>query len=51
VRAARISNVVPTSRIRNSTRVGVMMSVVSSRALSDTGVMSPYPVVVTLTVE
>jgi hypothetical protein len=38
---ARNSSVVPTSRIRNSTRSGVTTKVVSSRALSETGTMSP----------
>jgi hypothetical protein len=33
--------VVPTSRMRNSTRAGVTTIVVTSRARSVTGVMSP----------
>jgi hypothetical protein len=34
---------------RNSTPAGITMNVLTSRAVSLTGVMSPYPVDVTLT--
>ncbi len=51
VRSARSSIVVPTSRMRNSTRSGVTINVVMRRAVSLSGRTSPYPVVVTLTVE
>ena len=40
----------PTRIIRNRTRAGVTTTVVTSRAASLTGTMSPYPVVVTETV-
>jgi hypothetical protein len=36
--------------IRNSTRRGVMTKILVSRAASLTGVMSPYPVVESVTV-
>lgn len=41
--------VVPTSSSRNPIRAGVTIRMVMSRANGVTGVMSPYPVVVTLT--
>lgn len=43
------SSVVPTNKIRNAIRSGVMMRMLIARANSDIGVMSPYPVVESVT--
>ena len=50
LRSVSTSMVVPTSTIRNMKRNGVMITMLVSRADSDTGVMSPYPVVDRVTV-
>jgi len=42
--------VVPTNATRKAIRNGVMSRMLVSRAIGVTGVMSPYPVVVRLTV-
>ena len=42
--------VVPTSTRTKSSRIGVTSRALTSRALCVTGVMSPYPVVVSVTV-
>ena len=42
--------VVPISRTRNAMRAGVMTRALISRAESVTGEMSPYPVVLSVTV-
>ena len=44
-RSVSSSTVVPTRTMRNSSRSGVITSVVTSRACGETGTMSPYPVV------
>ena len=48
---ASTSSVVPISRIRNAIRSGVITNALVSRAVSETGAMSPYPVVLRVTVE
>ena len=50
VRSVSTSNVVPTSTIRKATRIGVISTVLMSRAVSLTGTISPYPVVDSVTV-
>ena len=45
------SMVVPTRRTRKPTRTGVMIRALMRRACGAIGVMSPYPVVVSVTVE
>ncbi len=50
VLSASTSRVVPTSTIRKTTRSGVMIRALTSRARSVTGTMSPYPVVERVTV-
>jgi hypothetical protein len=41
VRSVSTSRVVPTSTIRKTTRIGVISTVLTSRAVSVTGTMSP----------
>ena len=41
---------VPTNKIKNAILSGVTSNAFSRRACWETGVMSPYPVVVTVTV-
>ena len=50
VRSVSTSKVVPTSTIKKTTRIGVIRNVLTSRAVSVTGTMSPYPVVDSVTV-
>ena len=47
---ASTSRVVPISSTRNAMRAGVMMNALTSRACGSTGAMSPYPVVLRVTV-
>ncbi len=47
---ASTSSVVPISSTRKAMRSGVMMNALIRRAPSETGAMSPYPVVLRVTV-
>ncbi len=48
---ASTSSVVPISSTRKAMRSGVITKALVSRAPAETGVMSPYPVVLSVTVE
>ena len=47
---ASTSRVVPISSTRKAMRSGVMTNALTSRACGSTGAMSPYPVVLSVTV-